>query len=92
MHRITTACVAAALLAGCATKPAHETWQRGGADAAQVARDDKECAYEAEKANQPGPTPRNEGAAFAEGINEGLRGLKLQTMCMEARGYVARVQ
>lgn len=78
-------------LVGCAMKPPAAVWIKLGSDAAQVARDFKECEYEAEKANPPGNAgPYNESAAFVAGWNEGVRFAKLRTMCMEVRGYQER--
>lgn len=69
------------LLTGCAAVPAADRWHKAGVSSAQVNKDDQECSYEAEKATY------SSGGGFTQGVEDGLRKLKLKEMCMEVRGY-----
>ena len=69
------------LLTGCAAVPAHERWHNASASPAQTEQDEKNCKFEAEKSTS------SSGGGFAQGIEDGVRKLKLTEMCMELRGY-----
>lgn len=80
-------------LAGCAAQPI--AWVKPGGDAAQFARDDAQCDYEASAATanygSDQPTARSTGGAigqgFAAGLGRSIEIRKLSAMCLRAKGY-----
>ena len=90
MFRGSYVATVALLAASCAQSPAHERWTRSGTTPMQVAQDLKECQYEAEKSPGHYNTGTNIGSALGDGISEGIRGLRLTSMCMDVRGYKAK--
>jgi hypothetical protein len=68
-------------LIGCAAQPLNERYHKTGATLSQINQDNKECDYEAER------SVHSSGGGFSQGVEDGLKKVKLKEMCMDLRGY-----
>jgi hypothetical protein len=90
MKKFSYLCLAAALLAGCESKPV--AWQKAGADEATAGRDAQACQMKARTAPSPHPQPPASayGAQAPLAVDERGQFERAQFRgCMEEKGYSA---
>jgi hypothetical protein len=91
MKHLSYLCLAAALLAGCAAKPA--TWQKAGADEAIRSGDAQACSLQARTAPSPYPQAPVSAYGAPAALTVDERGQFEQarfSRCMEEKGYSAQ--